>query len=142
MAKSPKKRPSKSKPSKIRYARPQRSAADPSNNVKVQAPSLPITSVKTTPIAKQSVAPRHNMRPTKQSQVIALLRSPSGTSIAAMMKATGWQQHSVRGFLTGVVSKRLKLKLTSEKTENGRVYRITEVEAGKTSSSKSSRPPA
>jgi hypothetical protein len=122
MAKSPKKRPSKSKPSKIRSAKPQRSAADPTNNVSVQA--------------------RHNMRPTKQSQVIALLRSPSGISIAAMMKATGWQQHSVRGFLTGVVSKRLKLKLTSEKTDNGRVYRITEVEAGKTSSSKSSRPPA
>jgi len=142
MAKSPKKRPSNSKPSKIRSAKPQRSAADPSNNVSVQARSLPTTSVKTTPIAKQSVAPLHNMRTTKQSQVIALLRSPSGTSIAAIMKATGWQQHSVRGFLTGVVSKRLKLKLTSEKTDNGLVYRITEVEAGKTSSSKSSRRPA
>ena len=142
MAKSAKKRPLNSKPSKIRSAKPQRSAVDPSNNVKVQARSLPTTSVKTTSIAKQSVAPLHNMRPTKQSQVIALLRSPSGTSIAAMMKATGWQQHSVRGFLTGIVSKRLKLKLTSEKTDNGRIYRITEIEADKTSSSKSSRRPA
>jgi len=142
MAKSPKKRPSKSKPSKISSTMPQGSAADPRNNVNVQPRSLPTTSVKATPIAKQLVAARHILRPTKQSQVIALLRSPLGTSIAAMMKATGWQQHSVRGFLTGVVRKRLKLKLISEKTDNGRVYRITEVEAGKTSSSKSSRRPA
>ncbi len=43
---------------------------------------------------------------------------PLGTTIAAMMKATGWQQHSVRGFLAGVIRKRLKLKLDS--TESGR----------------------
>ena len=42
-----------------------------------------------------------------------------------MMKATGWQQHSVRGFLAGVLRKRLKVNLTSEKVEGNRVYRIT-----------------
>ena len=41
-----------------------------------------------------------------------------------MMKATGWQQHSVRGFLAGVVRKRLKLKLGSKKVDGSRVYRI------------------
>lgn len=41
-----------------------------------------------------------------------------------MMKTTGWQQHSVRGFLTGVVRKRLKLDLTSEKLGKDRIYRI------------------
>ena len=39
-----------------------------------------------------------------------------------MMKATGWQQHSVRGFLAGVVRKRLKLKLGSKKVDGNRVY--------------------
>jgi hypothetical protein len=61
----------------------------------------------------------------KQSRVIAMLQSHSGASIAAMMKATGWQQHSVRGFLAGVVRKRLKLKLASKKVDGERVYHIT-----------------
>ena len=60
----------------------------------------------------------------KQSRIIAMLRSPSGTTIVAMTKATGWQQHSVRGFLAGVVRKRLKLKLGSKKADGNRVYRI------------------
>jgi Protein of unknown function (DUF3489) len=60
----------------------------------------------------------------KQSRVIALLQSPAGTTIAAMMEATGWQPHSVRGFLAGVVRKRLKLNLASNKVDGGRVYRI------------------
>ncbi len=60
----------------------------------------------------------------KQSRVIAMLQSPAGATIAAMMKATGWQQHSVRGFLAGVVRKRLKLKLGWKKVEGNRVYQI------------------
>jgi hypothetical protein len=53
-----------------------------------------------------------------------MLQSPSGTTIAAMMKATGWQQHSVRGFLAGVVRKRLMLRLGSKKVDGNRVYRV------------------
>jgi Protein of unknown function (DUF3489) len=60
----------------------------------------------------------------KQSRVIAMLQSPAGATIAAMMKATGWQQHSVRGFLAGVVRKRLKLKLGSKKVDGIRGYQI------------------
>src|SRR5262249_1617000 len=45
----------------------------------------------------------------KQSQIIAMLRAPNGATIEAMVHATGWRQHSVRGFLTGVIRKKLGL---------------------------------
>jgi len=61
---------------------------------------------------------------TKNAQVIAMLQDRAGTTIVAIMAATGWQQHSVRGFLAGVVRKKLGLNLVSEPGESGRVYRI------------------
>jgi hypothetical protein len=61
---------------------------------------------------------------TKHARIIAMLRAPAGTTIATIMTATKWQQHSVRGFLAGVVRKKLGLKLVSEQTDKGRVYRI------------------
>jgi hypothetical protein len=68
--------------------------------------------------------PKQRESRSKQSHVIAMLRSPAGATIDAMMKATGWQQHSVRGFLAGVVRKRLNLKLSSEKVDGNRIYQI------------------
>lgn len=68
-----------------------------------------------------------------------MLQSPSGTTIAAMMKATGWQQHSVRGFLAGVVRKRLKLKLTSKKVDANRIYRVSGGDSGKSETALSKR---
>jgi Protein of unknown function (DUF3489) len=76
------------------------------------------------PVAAASGAHTKTRAGTKHAQVVAMLRDRAGTTIAAVMAATGWQQHSVRGFLAGVVRKRLGLKLVSEPGESGRVYRI------------------
>jgi hypothetical protein len=75
----------------------------------------------------------------KQSRVIAMLQSPAGATIGAMMKATGWQPHSVRGFLAGVVRKRLKLKLESKKVDGNRVYQIAGGASSKPRPRKSTR---
>jgi hypothetical protein len=66
---------------------------------------------------------------TKHARIIAMLRAPAGTTVAAIMTATDWQQHSVRGFLAGIVRKKLGLNLVSEQTDNGRVYRIKDGKA-------------
>ena len=61
---------------------------------------------------------------TKHDIILGLLRSKGGATIAAMSKVSGWQPHSVRGFLAGTVKRKLGLMLTSEKTKSGRIYRI------------------
>lgn len=61
----------------------------------------------------------------KQSQLIELLRSPSGGTIEQLTKLTGWQPHTIRGAISGALRKRLKLNVTCVES----IYRIVEAQA-------------
>jgi hypothetical protein len=114
MSKPAKKQTRKTAPARAKRAR----AAAPK--------SPPRPKAKATDIRKET-----GERSSKQSRVIEMLQSSAGTTIAAIMKSTGWQQHSVRGFLAGVVRKRLKLNLDSLRIDGDRVYRIIDAGKGK-----------
>jgi hypothetical protein len=61
----------------------------------------------------------------KAAKVLDLLKKPDGATLAELMKVTAWQAHSVRGFLSGTVGKKLGLAVTSTKAEDGeRTYSI------------------
>ena len=61
----------------------------------------------------------------KKARVLGLLQRPQGATLGELRKATGWQSHSVRGFLSGIITKKMGLALKSEKREDGeRVYSV------------------
>jgi len=77
---------------------------------------------KHTVLAKKAATPE---RGTKTAKILALLRRPGGASLEQLRKATGWQAHSVRGFLSGTLKKKMGLRVASTKLQDGqRSYRI------------------
>ena len=82
------------------------------------------TSTAMTDVGAQMKSPRGNAKQpksrenTKANEILKLLQRKGGATIAEMQKATGWQPHSVRGFLSGTVKKRLGRNLTSEKASD------------------------
>jgi hypothetical protein len=65
----------------------------------------------------------------KLGALVTLLRRERGATLPEMMDATGWQAHSVRGAIAGAIKKKLGLTVLSEKSEDGRSYRIPEAQA-------------
>jgi hypothetical protein len=91
------------------------------------------------PSAKATKASSGRPSPdTKQDRVVALLQQPGGAALDVLVDATGWQKHSVRGFLAGTVRKKLKLPLISEKVDGIRTYRIGASRAVKAASKRRS----
>jgi hypothetical protein len=70
--------------------------------------------------AKQAKPAADAREGSKAAKVLGLLRRPDGASLKELTKATGWLAHSVRGYLSGTVSKRMKLKLVSAKSEDAK----------------------
>ena len=123
MSKSPKTRKKALKP-RAANAGPRRKAANTARRTATfgKAAAKPSRRTERTRRAPQSDAAKNR---TKQAVLIALLSRSEGASVAEMAAKAGWQSHSVRGFLSGTVKKKLGLSLASETLAGrGRVYRI------------------
>ena len=95
------------------------------------APKKAKASTKAKSAKKASKAPKSARKAagardgSKASKVLDLLKCPDGATAKELMRATGWQPHSIRGFLSGTVSKKMGLAVTSTKGEDGeRTYSV------------------
>jgi hypothetical protein len=74
------------------------------------------------PVAKSKM-----LQESKQEMLIKLLKRPGGATVEEMAKSIGWQRHSIRGMMSGILKKQLGLSIASEKEERGRIYRIAAI---------------
>lgn len=84
----------------------------------IEKPKTQVATPSSTPI------PSPLKTPNKQSQLIALLKDPKGADIKLLMQATGWQPHSIRGIISGVLRKKLGLEVVHQKEGSNSIYRI------------------
>lgn len=84
----------------------------------IEKPKTQATLPSSTPISSPLKTPN------KQNQLIALLKDPKGADIKMLMQATGWQAHSVRGVISGVLKKKLGMNIVSSKVDGTQYYRI------------------
>jgi len=96
-------------------------------NLEPVARKLPAKREKAAPPVKAIAPVKPATGGSKKDEIIALLSSAAGATLPQLMAATGWQKHSVRGFLSGTLIKKMGLKLSSSKNEAGeRLYRVSE----------------
>jgi hypothetical protein len=101
----------------------QPTATSPAESGKARAAARKPRRGKKAPKRRPKAKAASRSQGSKSAQVIALLEKSKGATLAELMKATGWQAHSVRGFLSGTVRKKMGLKIESIKRGDGeRVY--------------------
>ncbi len=87
-------------------------------------PAIKIKGIEpTAPLVNPAPATKEQFK-SKQYQLIALLKKPQGSNIKELMQAAGWQAHSVRGFISGTIKKKLGLNLISQKQDGVQIYRL------------------
>lgn len=104
--------------------------ASRSKKVAVLAKDLaPLAQASQSTAGADAIATRNGAttKPISKHDLIINLLQDQGSSIAELIKVTGWQAHSIRGFISGTIKKKLGLPLTSQKQDGALIYRITKL---------------